>query len=486
MINKKNIIAIAALALLVVAFAIPAGAVQLKFHGDLNNRALLGTDHYETFKSPGFWVGDPKIDSSGGYDNSVEIKYRLWFEAVSDDDQYKGVVGTEFGALHFGAPSKLDYSGDDLVFELLRAYFDFQLPFTTQKSRVRIGLQPINVNYFLWKENVGGVKLYGDAGSFDYQLGWMRGYEAVNNGDLDADLRNDQDAVYGRLDMKTEEGKLGFLALYQWNNIDKVDQTYTDPDTNETIDYSLTPKKYQYKNLKNKQVDASLISLGIDGSKNFDPFFVKWDLIYQNGSFDNLIYEDLDGNQNAIDDYDLNAYFVHVDLGARMGKSTLTYTFWLASGDDDPYDDDLDAFMCTDVDMFDNIILFEGGYSDDNYITEHPYLLDRGFIMNKLALDYQATEKLKIGVAGMYMLTAEDVEYTTSAAFGSQKVSDDEIGFEIDVYLKYKLFKNVELAINAGYLAAGDAMDYLEVDAIKDGDTDENLWRSDMRIRYKF
>jgi uncharacterized protein with LGFP repeats len=82
----------------------------------------------------------------------------------------------------------------------------------------------------------------------------------------------------------------------------------------------------------------------------------------------------------------------------------------------------------------------------------------------------------------MYMMTSEDVEYNTKLT--GENVSEDELGVEIDGYVKYQLFENVELAWNAGYLAAGDAMDYFERE--QDGDSDEDIWRSDMRIRYKF
>ena len=41
---------------------------------------------------------------------------------------------------------------------------------------------------------------------------------------------------------------------------------------------------------------------------------------------------------------------------------------------------DFDAFLSTDVDRFDSFVLFEGGYTDDNYGTERPYILNKGFI----------------------------------------------------------------------------------------------------------
>ena len=48
------------------------------------------------------------------------------------------------------------------------------------------------------------------------------------------------------------------------------------------------------------------------------------------------------------------------------------------------------------------------------------------------------------------------------------------------------LYKNVEFKINAGYLWAGDAMDAFETGSDRDGSSDENIFGSSARIRYKF
>jgi hypothetical protein len=477
MTNKKTIISLVTVALLVVAFAVPAGATQFKFNGDMNHRFLVGTNHNEFIRTLDSYNG--VIGDGDNYDNFAEIKYRFWFEAASDDSNYKGVFATEIGGLRFGESGKMGYSGDQVAMEVRWGYFDFQLPFAEQKSRLRIGLQTISVNSFLWQETAGAVKLYGSANSFDYQLAWARGYEADTTSEDDADLRNDQDAFYGRLDFKPQEGlNVGLLGLWQFNNIDKTD--VTDPSTDNT----LNAQDWEFKKLTGKDFDVSLVTLGIDGNWKSGDFFAKWDLMYQTGSMNDVIFTDIDGVTNAIDDYDVSAYFLHADLGMKMGKTTLTYTFWYTSGDDDPNDDDFNAFMATDIDRFDTIVIFEGGYTDDNYFTERHYIMDKGFIMNKLALTYQATEKLKLGVAGMYMMTAEDLEYTAAATGTSE--SNDAIGFEVDAFLSYKLFKNVEFAIDFGYLSAGDAMDYFEVASIQDGDSDEDIYKSGARIRYKF
>ncbi len=48
------------------------------------------------------------------------------------------------------------------------------------------------------------------------------------------------------------------------------------------------------------------------------------------------------------------------------------------------------------------------------------------------------------------------------------------------------MFKNVELAVNAGYLFSGDAMDAFELGDQKDGSADEDIFVSSARVRYKF
>jgi hypothetical protein len=175
---------------------------------------------------------------------------------------------------------------------------------------------------------------------------------------------------------------------------------------------------------------------------------------------------------------------LHADAGYKLGQHKFTYTFWYASGDDNAKDDDFNGFLAIDLDRDDNLTLFEGLYSDDaTYFTERPYLLDKGFIMNKIAWDYQWTEKLTVGTAAMYMWTAQDIEYVDS---NGRNQSNNDIGLELNAYVKYMLYKNVELAINAGYLFAGDAMDAFEAGNERDGNSDNNVFGSSARVRYKF
>jgi hypothetical protein len=472
--NRHMIVSLALF--LGILLVTPVIAADFVFHGDLNNRFGLYTNQQ------GFFASDQKgtIDDGDRPDSFASLKYRLWTEATSNDGAVKGVFAVEVGAVRFGrnGGGKGEgggFSGDAVNIETRWAYTDIQIPNVSSKARVKIGLFPFKVNSFLWDETATGVQFSSDR----YTLAWVRGKEALTGstggvGDEWGD--NDLDALLGRYDFTRGSFKAGTFVLVQWQN------------TSDTTAFALDSQNYQIKKLGN--VDFSLTTLGTDGSWSIPlsdkTLFVNWDLLYQTGSFDNLAFTDsLSGTTNSARDYDLSAYFIHADTGLKFGKSTLTYTGWYASGDNDPNDDEFNAFITTDLDRSDSIVLMEGGYTDDVYFTERPELFDKGFIMNKIALDHQTTQKLKTGAALLYMLTAEDIEYTD--ALGRHQQSD-EIGVELDAYASYQLYPNVTLAINAGYLFAGDALDRFEVGSanVVDGNADNDIFRSTASVRYKF
>lgn len=445
-------------ALLAVAVAGPALAATFEFHGDLNNRFGLYTNQAQMFSGVENVRGTP-LDEDGIDEFFADIKYRLNTTAATNDGAVKGVFAIEVGGVQFGTSPAGDYSGDGVVVEVRKAYTDFQLPAVQNKARVSIGLQAMTVNKFVWWEMVPAVQLKGDTGAFGYTLAWARGLEFFNNDD-DDDLFEDADALLLRGDFKPSDAiDAGVFALYQRSN------------SLESGNDSDLGAGYEIKQFG--AADYDIFTIGTDGSftspTGSGNFFVNWDLIYQGGSIDN----------NASDDLDVSSYLLHADLGINMGPTRFTYTTWYASGDDDSSDGDLENFLATDVDRFDSIIFFEGGYTDDDYFTEAPYILNKGLFLNKLAVDHQATEKTKVGAAILYLMTAEDLPL----ADGSK---EDSLGTEIDAYVSHKLYDNVEVALNAGYLISGDGMDFFENAASQDGNADADVFRSTMRVRYKF
>ncbi len=406
-----------------------------------------------------------------------EIKYRLWAEAATNNGDVKGIVGTEIGGLRFGENGKAAFSGDSIAFEVRWAYADVQLPWVERIARFKLGLQSFLVNHYMWQETAAGVAFNSTiSDNMDYILAWMRGaeYDKTANNSNENDDRTDLDSFLIRLNMKPGNNKAGVFVTYQGYSSDGHISTLDSRDWEVKL----------FKSGSDPQVDFHLWTFGTDGAVDFAPFFVNWDLMYQTGKFNDLTFTDFPSGTSVSGDFDMSAYFGHVDIGAKLNNLKFTYTFWYASGDDDANDHDLNAYLATDVDITDSIVLFEGNYADDDYFTERPYLADKGFIMNRLGVDYKTTQKLTMGGAVLYMFTAEDFKYT--AAANGASVSNNDLGFEIDAYLKYMLFPNVEVAVNFGYLFAGDAMDAYEVPAIQNGSSDEDIYIGSARLRYTF
>ena len=463
-----------------LSMAVPAMAVDFEFHGDMNHQFRLMTNQN------GFMMADTSrvqtddqdlISDDSTNESFALFKYRLWTTASSDNGAVKGVFAAELGGIRFGdSDNGGGFTGDGKNIEIRWAYTDFALG----NGRVKVGLQPFSVNKFFWAETATGV----DYKVGNLELAWMRGYE-VTNTDGDNDFK-DLDGLYVRYNVQAGDNvKIGLFGTWLTSDGLTTSDTVTTAgsvdvsvDENGVVTEEVTAESTSFVGAPDlnyakefKGIDLDLYTFGVDGGMTAGNLFANWDLMYQTGDY--------------AEGYDFGGYFGHFDLGAKIGKGKLTYTFWYASGDDDRTDDDLDAFVSVDVDIsaaYSSIVLFEG-YTDDNFFSTVPYIQDKGFIMNRIGYDFKATDKLTVNVAAMYMMTAEDIETDTNDD-GLTDYEDDSIGFELDAGVSYQMYKGLELAIQVGYLMADDALDFYEVD--QDGSSDEDIYVVNSRIRYKF
>lgn len=462
---------------LVLGLTVPALGVDLEFHGDLNNRFQVYTNQNDFFRAEQQGITrDKKV-----VDNFGEIKYRLWTEASTNDGKVKGVYAIEVGGLRFGEAGKgAEFSGDGINVETRWAYTDLQIPGIDSKNRLQIGLNSQKINKYFWAETVMGVKNYGSPTDLvDYTVAWYRPIET--NAATENDTGQDLDGFYGRANFKPSDNLLvGVFGLWFYKD---------DPQGTDAIE----DRKYEIKQFA-RNAEFNQYTLGIDGNYKTDMgpgnLFLNYDLLYQGGKIKNASFTTTaPGDQTGATaggragaDFDVSAYFLHLDVGYKWDKSTLKYTFWYASGDDDPNDTDFKGFLAVDVDSFENHVLFES-IADDDVFTERYYFLDKGFVMNKLRFDYQFTNKLKAGVAAMYMLTAEDIQYFDK---NGTLQKQDKIGFELDADMKYKIYKGLTFNMAAGFLFADDAMDFFEENSQVDGKADNDIFRWMASIRYKF
>ena len=440
-----------------LALATSAFAVDFSFHGDLKHEFRINSNQSGFTGGKEFGSKLAQTQTSI-YDDDVNetfglIKYRMWTEAASDNGAVKGVYAIEVGGIHFGDDGKGGaFSGDEVNVETRWAYTDFALV----DGRMKIGLQPVKISPFLWNETATGIHYV--RGPF--QVAWYRGYEVVDT-DPEGGTNDfkDLDALYLRYTMNPgADAILGMFALWQTSDADTLSDGVGEPE------YNYLKKLTGY--------DVDLYTFGVDGDFESGGFSASWNFLYQTG--------------DIAEAYDFGGYLAHLELGMDVESGKLTYTFWYASGDDNSADGDWDAFMATDCDTkgkVSSVVLFEG-YANDDYFSAVPYIQDKGLILNRIGYDYKLTDKLKIGCAALYLMTAEDLGNDSDGNGKVDEFADDKIGCEFDAYMVYSLYSGLEFALQAGYLFTDDAMDFYEVE--QDGKADENLYVINSHLRYRF
>lgn len=451
-----------------------AEATKYEFHGDLDNRFLLGTDQ-STFATNGIIAQRSQNERFG------EFKYRLWSTAATDDGATKGVYAIEVGGKRFGQAGGGSFSGDGVNVETRWAYVDTDIG---GPGRLKIGLQPYSLNKHLWNETAAGITLNGGRGGTKYTIAWIRGSESFND---ERSVSDDLDAYSAKFNWSPSKNvKIGVFGLVQMSD-DKDALTSIDCEGGPGNNNRSAARCYEVKNFATGgAADFSLTSFGIDGGwtnpTRSGNFFVNWDVIVQEGDIDNVDFSDTNGDGLPIGDFDISGQMFRFEVGGKAGKFNWKYTLLNQSGDDDPLDRDLDAFLATDMDSFGSPILNES-ITSDTFLVETHYLFDKGTFQNRFNVGYQINKNVWLGGAVSLLALDEDVTYNDVNGIPR---SDDALGTEISAHLKYKFATNTAFELQAAFLSADDAMDFFETGVDRDGSSDQDIYKVNARVRYKF
>lgn len=443
--------------LIAVAMATPALAINVEWHGDLNNRFSYSTQadtsirvSSDSEKYIGY-NGDylalsalPAVDfkkESNDSDFFGEIKYRMHMVVSDDEQKVKGVVGFEFGSAKFGENDEAPFGGDKNNFELRWAYTDIELPFDPA-SRLTVGLQPVGYNAFVWSDNAGGVKWTRKDGSWAYSLGWFRN-DWGNSDNPGGEKKSAYDDAYAA----------DLTYVFENGNALNAFVIYMDQGQEELVD--LLGGVATYSDVQDEE-----IWLGLAGTGKWNNLSGMFNAIYLTGE------TKIDGQT-----LDRNAYLLHAQADYKMDRFTYTLGGLYASGDDDNSDGDLENFDHIDIStsILGSVVIFDN-YADDNSFSQACYVTDQGYKIIYAGVNYTLNPKTNVWAKYFWHNTAED-----------ELLGDDEIGHEFVVGTSYTIMKGLTAAINAGYLVSGDAMDALSTD----GDADD-VFRTDARIQFKF
>ena len=406
-------------------------------------------------------------------DTWASLQFRLWAVAASDDGKIKGTWAMEVGSLRFGennsaGPDELVPRNEGENIEVRQMSLEFALPFLQNLNlRLRAGLNPYYVNRFLWNETAPGIDLSGkfDLGNVptSFVLVWVRGFD---NTWLDNNEQNNDFDAYAAV--------VAFDLSKVISAVDKAQaKVYYIPMNGQDgvrVPYGVNAGLW---------TDVQPYYLGGDAQFSYRGVDVDLGVIHMGGDANNI--------HNNGEDVDFDGWFSYVDLGYQVNDQLrVSFLGWWASGDNNSTKGDVDSYIAVDTHTEGSVVLFEDGAFDDGYaVSSAPYLNQLGFQMYRLRVDYKATPKLSLAAAVNYMKFDEDAKWVED---NGSRHSDDDIGWELDVYANYELYNNLKVNLAAGYLWAGDALDAW---ADKDGDglvdsSADDMYRVSLGVTYTF
>ena len=308
-----------------------------------------------------------------GDKTSVEFgltKARLRFEGVTDDARAKFVYGfmLEVGTDNWGN-ADMDLSGDGVNQETRFAYAQLQMPGMDKNHYIRAGLQPTKINHWVWTETAAGLTYHLKTSDYNLMTGWYRGD--------DDKFSNASDDDYFILKVNNKINSnlaLGLFGIYVAAG-EKDTDSYTA--TNANLLGSV------YVSAADESYDDNTYYLGLTG-KMTGSFFGNFDLIYQGG--------EIEFNDSTTADLDHDAWLGNLTVGYKFNDKFKLYANTLyVSGDDDYTDNDAENFNSIDVDVKVGIIFTKDSLLGecDTFITDSPYIMDRGFINYSLTGEYQ-------------------------------------------------------------------------------------------------
>jgi len=465
MIRTTNLFLFVCGVLMFASSAFSAEDIEFDFHGKMfqvfgstnNNLSLAGK--HKSGKTD-FFSYNGQLNSKGfdkkylDFFNTVGTtfglsKARLRFEARTKDNLAKFVYGLEVGTVNWGDKNKdFDLSGDGITQESRFVYAEVKALRNNINHIIRAGLQPTKISPWVWSETAAGLTYHGKSSSCKWMIGWYRGDEDATSNSTDNNY-----FVIKASGPITPELEFGLFLVYENAGSETS-----------VIEQELTTTKLEHL------YDRNIYYLGTSLAFNSNPFEGLFELVYQSGDID-FLDKDLDDLERAAMLMNLDLSF-QVNDQLKVGVNTL-----YVSGDDNPNDKDAGNFDAIDVDVKVGMILFKDSLvsSCDRFVSDAPYLLDKGLIQHALKAEYKLGKNHKFFAAIRSLSLAKAYEMDEDDADDQDdKKESSSIGTELDFKYAYKFNKYVKLRLEAACLFPGGASD-LMTENKKDADTIFNI-----------
>jgi len=434
----KKLLVFCLAALLVVAFSVPASALENVFGGYWRTRGVVRQDF------DGDDTGDQDI-------KKVDTRTRLYYTAILNDNLKfvnkfefdahwgKGKAGESNGGLNqYG-----DFGADGKSVEVKESYVEFNLG----PVRNKVGI--FNPNYgrgFIWDDEGAGLEVMYISETMRLPFNWFKGYEGYVGDD-----QNDFDVdVFGINPV--------FTVAESWNIQPHAVWMYS-KDASEAI---ATGGVFTPAATGGEKTSIWYFGVNVDGT--IGPASVFFTGIYQTGSVDDVGVADVD--------MDVSAYVVALGGSVPLGPASVHSQFFYASGDDDPLDDDLEAYFGVGGGGVGQAYYWSEIMGLGRFDWDQPTGTPGADVSNIWALNLGASiapfDKLTLTGDLWYAKLVEDNAF-----------DEDELGFEVDLVATYQLVEGMNLDLVAAYLWAGDAVS-------ADGNNKENPYELGWRLSLAF
>ena len=435
--KKLGMLALAAV--LVAMFTVPAWAIESEFGGYWRTR----------FYQQRNYSGDDQtnVDDFTG----VDTRTRLYYTAIFNEN-LKFENRFEFNVT-WGDNNGGDIGADGTaIFRIKHSYINAN----TGPVNWKVGIQGWQMaRGFLFDDDASGIAANYKGETFEIPLYWIHAFE----GDSTITDENDQDADYYGLFPKFSIGdmfKINPYFLYIYSSDASGWDRLVRPDA------SLPGNIDSYKSWY----------LGLDADADFGPASAWMTFIYNGGSIDRVVGQSLDngGWLGALGGaFDLGMFDIH-------GQG------FYATGDDDPRDDNQDAFFVPQGQSYYWSEIMGYGIFDNQASNNSP--ADQ--ISNIWAVNLGATvkpmDKLKVRFDAWYAALVEDVYVRngdTSRFDLPGYNAESSLGTELDLVVTYEVVENLNLDLVGAYLFAGKA-------TTADSPDDANPWELGARLSLSF
>ncbi len=449
-----------ALLLAIGMWVAPASAGQTDVQGVYNVWGISQNHFFYGAKDD--TVGDEN-------DNYIVQMLRLRVAFADDEDAIKAVARFDLAQGWWGVDNAGDKSVDRGQFfdkgsffdvHVDHAYLDFRIP-NTEASHLMVG----RFNHHLGSrlvldDDMDGIRFTHPIGdNSKLTISWAKPFEGDIDSNFDQalaslnDERASEDATMYTLnfDHKLGDHKLSAWGLYYRDQSDSDDTAYI----TEGLGFArprFTPQV------------TELYILGAAGTFTMGNITLNGELNVLTGS-DDIRNTSFNGNANDINNGDLEGYTAYLDAKMDLGgNNNVGIKFGIGSGDDDPASGDGNItklktqgfFYFTEV-WEDSIMPDVAGITPQGIGAPN----SRGYreFENTTAIQVYGTfalnDSMSIFGSYSYMMATEDV-YGWDAS-GPTTQSDDDIGQEVDVIFRWKLYEKLTFASRFGYFMPGDA-----------------------------